>query len=479
MRPLLPLSIVLVTALRLGLVLAGPDTDSDAYGHAMAARHVLNNPGDLTVHWVWLPLWHWVGALLALLGGAITSARLLNVALSIAPPLLLARLLRRTTGDEALATLAGCLLALMPLGLGLGSSGQPEPLFLLLSLGSLVAWYEQRFALAGLALGVATLCRYEAWVMPPVFLALAWQRRSTPREAVRASLAWVLPGLFILAWCAVHWHAVGEPLLFLRENRAFAIDASQKLGFPWGREPHRLLMAIWYPLVIPASELRWFLPGALVGVAQVARRLPPRLPAAMLGAGAVVVAFLSYGWVNRLNLGLFRHFYSITPLLATLTAAGLLALFAMARRRWPRTTRWPLLALTVALFALTRTLPVYLWAASMNRGAYPSARATAAELRRLDVTPSDRFVCDLTVVEQLTPLPWRQVIRRPVASLRPDEVTDLAPGGRLFVVAAPEAVTALRPVARVVREDADEVLLEVLTPRPPLRLRGEGEGRVF
>src|SRR4029079_5522297 len=45
-------------ALRLAMSAALPDADTDAYGHFKIGRALLENPADLSVHWVWLPGYH-------------------------------------------------------------------------------------------------------------------------------------------------------------------------------------------------------------------------------------------------------------------------------------------------------------------------------------------------------------------------------------------------------------------------------------
>jgi hypothetical protein len=453
MRALLWCSIAAATALRLAVLLAGPDLDTDAYGHAMVGRFFLDTPADLRIHWVWLPLWHVVHAAIAAAGGALDHARWLNVALGVLSPLLLARLLRRSSGDEALAAAGGALLALWPLGVGLGQSGQPEPLFQVLLLAALVAWEEERPASAGALLALAALCRYEAWVLPPVFLALALRR-----GGVRRALAWVVPGLGIAAWCLVHGWMTGEFLWFLRANREFAREASRALGFPWGPEPRFGVMALWYPVIRPSADLLVFAPLPFLGLFEARRR--GGLPASLLASGLALLLFLSYGWVQRLNLGLHRHFYALVPLYAALSALGLLALlrrFAPQRRE-----RW-LLPGALLAFLLTRTAPVARWNIDQHRAAFPSARAAAAALRGAALTGRDRIICDLSSTEQIGNLPRGLLVRRPAASLRPQDAA-LAPGGRVFVVARPRDVEHLRSDARVRFEDPEQAVLELLRP---------------
>ncbi|MCS6899449.1 MAG: glycosyltransferase family 39 protein [Myxococcales bacterium] len=457
MRALLWCSIAVATTLRLAILLSGPDLDTDAYGHAMVGRFFLDTPADLRIHWVWLPLWHLVHAGVAAAGGALDHARLLNVALGILAPWLLARLLR-STGDEILASVGGALLALWPLGVSLGQSGQPEPLFQVLLLGALLTWEEDHPIATGALLSLAVLCRYEAWVLLPVFLVLALRR-----GGVRRSFAWVFPGLVVAAWCLVQWQATGEFLWFLRANREFAREASQALGFPWGPEPRFWRMVFWYPVILPAADLRFFALLPLLGLLSIWRlRGNNPLPTSLLASGLVLVLFLSYGWVQRLNLGLHRHLFSLVPLYAALSAQGLRTVlhhFEPLRRN----ERW-LLPSLVVVFLLVRTVPVARWNLEQHRRAFPSARAAVAALRRASLTERDRILCDLSSTEQIGNLPRNLMIRRPASSLRLTDVAALAPGGRLLVVAKPQDVSALRGEARTLFEDQDQVVLELFTP---------------
>src|SRR5450432_4814325 len=80
---------VAVTALaawRAACVLAGPDVDTDAYAHHMIARAILADPGDLGVHWVWLPLFHYLQVPLVALGGTMDDVRWINVPSPAAAP---------------------------------------------------------------------------------------------------------------------------------------------------------------------------------------------------------------------------------------------------------------------------------------------------------------------------------------------------------------------------------------------------------
>ena len=92
----LGVGLVALTAWRAACVLAGPDVDTDAYAHHMIARAILADPRDLAVHWVWLPLFHYLQVPLVAAGGSMNAVRWFNVAASTALPVVLYAYVRRT-----------------------------------------------------------------------------------------------------------------------------------------------------------------------------------------------------------------------------------------------------------------------------------------------------------------------------------------------------------------------------------------------
>src|SRR5215472_18920771 len=81
---------------RAACVLAGPDIDTDAYAHHMIARAILADPRDLAVHWVWLPLFHYLQVPLVAMGGTMDHLRWANVALMAVLPCMLFAYVRAT-----------------------------------------------------------------------------------------------------------------------------------------------------------------------------------------------------------------------------------------------------------------------------------------------------------------------------------------------------------------------------------------------
>src|SRR5580658_7206753 len=102
----LAIAVVALATWRAACILTGPDIDTDAYAHHMIARAILADPGDLAVHWVWLPLFHYIQVPLVALGGTMDHIRWANLALAAALPVAVFAYVRRTTTSGASATSA-------------------------------------------------------------------------------------------------------------------------------------------------------------------------------------------------------------------------------------------------------------------------------------------------------------------------------------------------------------------------------------
>src|SRR5580693_10089878 len=97
--PVYALALVLVALVfwRGACVLAGPDIDTDAYAHHMIARAILADPGDLAVHWVWLPLFHYLQVPFVAAGGTLNGVRWANMVLAALLPIVLFLYVRVTS----------------------------------------------------------------------------------------------------------------------------------------------------------------------------------------------------------------------------------------------------------------------------------------------------------------------------------------------------------------------------------------------
>ena len=443
----LAIALAVLAAWRAACVLAGPDIDTDAYAHHMIARAILADPFDLAVHWVWLPLFHYLQVPLVAAGGRMEVVRWVNVLLAAGLPAAIYAYVSHTTRGEmptapygagapydkpgaacwppqATALFAALLAAACTISMQMGTTAQPEPLFALLVFGVATAFQFRRDAAAAVLLGAAVLLRYEAWASLAVVLAIATAERwAHPRaernggeeiaaRAGRRSRAWRVasfPAALILLWAALRRPVDGQWFGFLRQTQEFAVSAIPRDSKFGGDLTGRMADLLYYPLFVP---LRVMGPGlALVpfGIARTVREQGGRFVLIL----AACLGFVSLAWARRSTLGLDRHFVVVVPLYAIGAAQGLAAVVdgaAKLARRVATDTRALVAARTVgsvlavaSLGGLGFMLFVWMgfWRASIQRG-WPERQVIAAFLRSLPAAST--VFCDEATVEILSGL---------------------------------------------------------------------------
>lgn len=305
------------TLLRLYVFSAGPDLDTDAYGHAVLGRYTWDDPGNLQIHWVWLPLWHFFFGFVGWLGLGFQSVRLFDIALSALVPVLVYRTVQdaRREPDALVAVLAALFAAFFPIAITHGQSGEPEALFAVLILSAAWCIERDRRVLASVPLGVAVLLRFEAWAVLPAFAVASVLLARSPRRLLRGGVAVILPGLVIVAYVVLHWQAYdGRWLVFLRENHAFVQEARTHAVPGQGPQP----VWYWYVAALPFRTAGPVVVLALVGLWRFFRHAPITYRV----VGPWLLAFVSYGWVREQHLGLDRHFFAVVPFFAVAMAEG-------------------------------------------------------------------------------------------------------------------------------------------------------------
>ena len=322
------LGVVLALLLRLWVLGSGPDLDTDSYGHARIGRLAMEHPTRLAVHWVWLPLWHFVLGGAARLGLGFTAMRVVDALLAAGVPLLtfaiVARASRsRVAGSAAgtshgVAVLAAWFAAWFPLAITHGASAEPESLFAVLVLIACAALEARRWLGCGAALALAVLLRFEAWASLPAFaLAALWTARgSSVQRLVCALWTVLLPTVVIVLYTVLHALAYdGVWLAFVRENAVFVREARALApANPNGPQPEWT----WYLASLPWRTAGPVVLTALVGVVPFVRAAPR----SFVCVGPWLLAFVSVGWIREQHLGLDRHFFAVIPFYATAMAEG-------------------------------------------------------------------------------------------------------------------------------------------------------------
>jgi hypothetical protein len=424
---------------RFAFVLSGVDPDSDAYGHHAIARQILVTPRDLSVHWVWLPLFHYLQALGVVLGATLQTVRLVNVLLAAAVPVMLHLALQDhrarnpEDGLDPAPTIAALLAALSPIAMQMGTTGQSESLFVFLVLAVVLSLDRNRPALAGVALTCAVLLRYEAWALPPAiacFLLLARvpfirrrllaHERGQATDGLRAWLPVILPALAILVWAWIRRNSEGSWFLFLKQTREFANGAlGAKSSFALG--PKQVVEDLqYYAIKVPWRVVGYPLLLAPFGVVRTFRRDGLRF----FGIFSAALAFVTLTWLLRSSLGLDRHFVVLVPFYATLIANGIVAIAKfcddLAKRPFAASIHafaasGAVRAAFIAGFACAvvgntwTILDVWMrdWR-NASEGAWPDRREIANRLRDLD----GAIFCDEPTVELLSGLPRTRFDRR-------------------------------------------------------------------
>jgi len=400
--------VAVAVCLRLALVHAGPDTESDAYAHHVLARRVILEPSNPQVHWVWLPLFHWLSALAITAGGTMDTLRIANALAVAVPAFVVARQLRDVLASHAarpsdawVPWVAGALVAWHPWVTTIGATAQNEPLFLtLLSLFSLALSRGAR-GVASLVLMALVLLRYEAWAvllgLVIVFLSPWRTRLFGPRPLVGA-LVTMLPGaLAIAAWSYVRMRSGEAPFAYLRDTHQFVQDA---------RHDHLTLVEAlrklpYYPVQLPYWSFGIPAIFAAVGVLPMVRVLGP----AFVVPYAACLAFVTATWMSGGQLGLLRHFVSSVPLFAAAIAFGLAE---VSRRLTHRHAAKGLVIVSLAIEAL-HLRGSFLYEQRVVASAWPDRRAVVDAVKALPA--SAHVVCDEPTIELLSDLPLRTTKR--------------------------------------------------------------------
>jgi hypothetical protein len=424
-----------LTLWRLACVRVGPDPDTDAYGHYVIARQLLETPWNFKIHWVWLPLYHLVLAPAVALEASLDHVRAANAIGAAGPALLLFWALASRAYqpvERGVASVAALLTAVSPLMMQLGTTGQMEIFFCLLLLATTALLARRRFGGAAVALSALVLTRYEGWAVAAVVGAELIRQHTVARRWPRAG-AWaclVAPLACVCGWAALR-RLGGEPWFgFIVDNQAFAERAIDSV--PSGHDVLRGLAR--YTLAVPFRAFGLALPFVLLGVARTWRQSGVWFVAPGLG----IVGFLTLSSLSHSQLGLDRHFLSVVPFAATWLAHGLArvaeGLAAAARPPWRGRVGLVFAALSVCVGA---SAALRLQSASagwweLTRSALAEPRAVAEFLRS---TPASSLIlCDEASVEVLSGLDRSRFVRAHLGAQTASLVAEWTRSRDVFIV---------------------------------------------
>jgi hypothetical protein len=242
--------LLIVVSCTAGIVLYDIDRHSflyfgDAASHIVKARQFFDSqrPGVHNIGTVWLPLPHLILLPLVTIDALFYSGiagPLVGIPCLVGTGILLFLIVRRITGSPPIAFLSGCLFGLNPNLVYMALTPMNEPILIfLVTLGgyALLRWLlndgEYWLWACAAAVALASLCRYEAWVLVS-FVSLVsglkgiflWQRseRGTAlRLLMIAGICWA----GVAFWVCWNYVEYGDPLKFARWTYSVAPGAAQ------------------------------------------------------------------------------------------------------------------------------------------------------------------------------------------------------------------------------------------------------------
>ncbi len=407
-------SIVLIIMLWQYYFITGfPDVDTDAYIHHTIARQIILSPEDLSIHWVWLPLFHYLSAGAILIGANMDSIRISNMFIWAIMPFLLFYLTYKKNSDNSLfvAFVSSVLCALFPVGILMGTTAQPESLFALLLLLFIISVSKGKYILSSIILTFACMLRYEAWVIILIsFILYLADLRKSKKVLSKKTLNFLLPGLAIIIWAFLREPFDGKLFGFLFQTQQFASDALQERNSFQGG----IIKVVWdfihYPIIIPFLFSGINLVFITFGIKRCAKENKW-----LLYSGLGILIFITLSWMMKSNLGLNRHFVALIPLYSVLTAYGMQNVIEHLNGSSLKSNflkkiniRNSLLAAVFISCMIYLTMWLYIWSNNYESG-YPEKKTTAEFLR--NIPDSNTIFCNDAIVEIFSEIDYRRFNR--------------------------------------------------------------------
>jgi hypothetical protein len=312
-----------------GVTLYSADSHSflyfgDAASHMVRARQFVDSqrPGLENIGTVWLPLPHLILLPLAMIDPVFHSGLagpIVGIPCLAAAGILLFLMVRQITGSNPAAFLSGCLFGLNPNMVYMALTPMNELVFIALAASgcyALLRWSggdgEYWLWMTAIATVLASLCRYEGWLLVPFLSILAFAKTYSFWRSGRQAAALQAAAIAVLCWGGIGfwmgWNYVeyGDALTFARQTytvapgvagdagRQSALDALMLYG--------KALIVVFGPLLLVTAAMAWLSPrrpdsrGTGQGRFLIFLALPAVFALAALLAGFVQVDQWRWNW---------------------------------------------------------------------------------------------------------------------------------------------------------------------------------------
>jgi hypothetical protein len=323
--------VLLVLAWQMVFIYNFPDGDTDAYAHFIIARDIVRNPHNLSLHWVWLPLFHYIGAFFVYIGAEMQAIRFLNMIVWAIIPFLIYFYTRAKNPETDIPVISALICAVFPLGILMGTTAQPEPLFAISIFLFIIFFDRKKFLLSSLFLSVACMLRYEAWAvlglisLYMIYKILRERTIKIERNYLRVYTVILLPVMLILIWTVLRYESDGRWFAFLHGTMKFANDALGETNSVQGGFIKVINDIFFYPFWVP-----FLFTGIVVFAVPFGFKEFLRENRILFLSGLGILLFITLSWVFKSNLGLNRHFTSLIPVYSIMIAYGINSLILIA-----------------------------------------------------------------------------------------------------------------------------------------------------
>lgn len=389
-----------------------PDGDTDAYAHFIIARDIVRNGSNLSLHWVWLPLFHYIGAFFVFIGSEMQSVRYVNVFVWNAIPLILYFQLKNKDSVTIIPASAAILTALFPIGVLMGTTAQPEPLFALLILLFIIYFNKGRFITSAFILAASCMLRYEAWaVLIGITLYIVFPiikekkfKLSVFGNSLSVYFVILLPALTIIIWSVLRYYSDGQWFLFLHGTQKFATDALRQNNEISSGIISLLKDLFFYPFWIP-----FIFTGITVILVPLGFKKFYPENKVMFVTGISILVFISASWMMKANLGLNRHFASVIPFYSVMSAYGLYFITEYFKK-YNLFKSGKIIPLTASVIILIYTVMwMYIWRKN-NEASFAEIKPAVSFISQIYKTEPDKIILFLSnepVVEVLSKINYK------------------------------------------------------------------------
>lgn len=315
------LVILAVSVFQLFIIFSYPDIDTDSYIHFVISRNLLSEPSNLSLHWVWLPLFHYVQMFFVFTGMGFEFVRVLNVMLYISSAVLVFLYLKSRQHKNSLkiAAVASLTCILFPLGFLMGTTAQSEILFMLLVFLFAVLYEKKKFVAASVILSFTVMLRYESWAVVFFFLLLKIFE-SLKNKKFKPDLSYlsvILPVIVIFIWSLLRIPFDGKFLAYIFDTKEFVTGAIGE-NYSYQNDPFIVIdellhYTLWIPLIYTGFTL--FL--IIFGLKKAVKNHP-----AVFLCGISILFFITLSWIFKSSLGLNRHFTALIPFCSVCAGYG-------------------------------------------------------------------------------------------------------------------------------------------------------------